>query len=238
MPYVAAVRLLFAARIVPTPHTRLSLLGATLYLPAPRQWKDSLQLIAREVMEHARPSGGLVRVQYPGHNAIEVPIELYRVVCRVATAGAFSGRDFVVEKGSLHVREQTPPGDAIPGLAFMISAIPAKAFLDVTTGTSTAASSATLYVDPTDFVWLPWHEHYLRYLVTRLPLDTLYRTGSESYTLVNDFMQPASNSWSWNIPMLQFKKAREAQPHPKRRAVALLSAAATRAQMRPRTDAP
>jgi hypothetical protein len=235
MPYLAAVRLLFAARIVPAHHTRLSLLSATLYLPAPRQWKDSLQLIAQEVVAHALPSGGLYRVEYPGHQAIEVPIEIYRVVCRVSTAGAFSGRDFVVEKGSLRVCEQTPPGDAIPGLEFMISAIPAKAFVDVTTGSSTAAKSPTLYVDPTYFKYDRWHEHYLRYLVTPCPSDTFYRTGSESDTLVNDFLQPAANSLSWNISMLQFKQAKEAQPHPKRRAVALQSAALTREQMRPRT---
>jgi hypothetical protein len=100
----------------------------------------------------------------------------------------------VVEKGSLRVHEQTPPGDAIPGLEFMISAIPAKAFVDVTTGSSTAAKSATLYVDPTYFKYDRWHEHYLRYLVTPCPSDTFYRTGSESDTLVNDFLQPAANS--------------------------------------------
>jgi hypothetical protein len=243
MPYVAAVRLLFGARIVETPHTRLSLLRAALYLPAPRQLSDTLTSIAQRATAHASSSGGLVRVQYPCCNAMQVPIEIYRVVTRVAKAGPFSGRDFFVEKGTLAEQERTHPGEVFPGLPFMISAIPAKAVLGVT-GSSTATRSDASCVDPTDLDWTPWHAHYLQYMVTPLPEEIFYRTRPESQTLAQEFMEPVANACPWEIPALEFRSAAPAVvsvevPRAKRPAApAEVRAGAWRAQMRQRTQAP
>jgi hypothetical protein len=99
--------------------------------------------------------GHTVRVQYPCCNAMQVPIEIYRLVTRVAKAWPFSGRDFFVEKGTLAEQERTHRGEVFPGLPFMIPAIPAKAVLGVA-GSSTATRSDASCVGPRDLDWTPW----------------------------------------------------------------------------------
>jgi hypothetical protein len=98
----------------------------------------------------------------------------------------------------------------MPGLPLTISAIPAKAVLGVS-GSSTATSSDASCVDPSTFEWDAWHAHYLRYLVSPLPEEFLYRARSTSRTLEQEFKEPVANACPWEIPALEFRSAAPAE---------------------------
>ncbi len=150
-----------------------------------------------------------MRVKYPDCEAISVPIEIFSVVSRVANAGPFSGRSFHVEKGTLAAKDTTEVMP-MPGLPLTISAIPAKAVLGVS-GSSTATSSDASCVDPSTFEWDAWHAHYLRYLVSPLPEEFLYRARSTSRTFEQEFKEPVANACPWEIPALEFRSAAPAE---------------------------
>jgi hypothetical protein len=123
--------------------------------PAPAAAMTESAALGQAAPAAAKTTSTEVRVQYPCCNAMQVPIEIYRLVTRVAKAWPFSGRDFFVEKGTLAEQERTHPGEVFPGLPFMIPAIPAKAVLGVT-GSSTATRSDASCVGPRDSDWTPW----------------------------------------------------------------------------------